>query len=272
MGTVTLSDTIEISLRRAERAGVITSVTREGEAPGEVPEGPGNLAHIAAELFLERAGLQLEASIRLTKRIPAGAGLGGGSSDAAAVLRLMRAATRTDPGIEELARAIGSDVPFCLSGGIALVRGRGDLVTPLPRRQGLPVVLLLSPAVSISTSWAYATLDEKRTSLTPQTPVPDNLDPVPDWPEDHAFPTDLRNDFLPVVLNRFEELRDTMRLLESARCRNWGLSGKGPTFYALFGTGDEADRFISGAPERESLRLVKAHLTGPVPAGASSNW
>lgn len=123
-----------------------------------------NLAYRAAARFLEETALPHAVRIRLTKRIPAGGGLGGGSSDAAAVLRSLAALTgREDPRLlGALALELGSDVPFFLGPGpLALGRGRGERLSPL---SALPVghLVLVLPPVRISTGDAYGDLAAKR--------------------------------------------------------------------------------------------------------------
>ncbi len=120
-----------------------------GEEQLGVPlEGPRNLAYRAAHELLEEAGRpDLGARIILDKRIPSGMGLGGGSSDAAAVLRGLNRLWRLDFDIETLERIaarVGSDVPFFLHGGTALVRGRGELIEPLPDHEPLQFSLFAS--------------------------------------------------------------------------------------------------------------------------------
>lgn len=128
-----------------------------------------NLAVRAARAMSERYARPLKVAIRLTKRIPAGAGLGGASADAAAVvLGLARAwgLETDDPTITEVARGLGADVPFFLEGGAALFVGRGDVLeTRLPALDA-PVVLAM-PAKPVSTAAAYAALD-----AAPRPPAP----------------------------------------------------------------------------------------------------
>ncbi|HLM96214.1 MAG TPA: 4-(cytidine 5'-diphospho)-2-C-methyl-D-erythritol kinase [Acidimicrobiales bacterium] len=115
---------------------------------GGVPTGPENLVARALTLVGRRA------SVRIVKRIPAGAGLGGGSSDAAAVLRW---AESSDPA---LAARLGSDVPFCVRGGHARVTGAGERLEPLPF-EDRRFVLLLSP-LSVDTDAVYRRWDDRR--------------------------------------------------------------------------------------------------------------
>lgn len=113
--SISLADEIDIAL--SDSGGVSISVEGGG---GLVPADGTNLACRAAAAFMDRAGLSGGVSIRILKRIPAGGGLGGGSSDAACTLRLMRDITGLDPGLFEIASSLGSDVPFLLTGGAAL--------------------------------------------------------------------------------------------------------------------------------------------------------
>jgi 4-diphosphocytidyl-2-C-methyl-D-erythritol kinase len=120
----------------------------------EVPAGASNLAWRAA------AAAGIDVAIALEKRIPAGAGLGGGSSDAAAVLRGLRDRFGLDPArAEVLAATLGSDVPVCLRGGTAWMRGRGERLEPVDGIAPTPVVLAVPPIHS-STPAVYRAWDE----------------------------------------------------------------------------------------------------------------
>jgi 4-diphosphocytidyl-2-C-methyl-D-erythritol kinase len=123
-----------------------------------VPRGQGNLAARAADLWFQAAGERAPfrgARIRLVKKIPVGGGLGGGSSDAGAVLRLLQGhagpeGRLADEDLLRVARALGADVPFFLTGGAAVGRGRGDEIEPLPPVRPLTFVLVTPP-------WAHDT-------------------------------------------------------------------------------------------------------------------
>ncbi len=125
------------------------------DAP-DVPCGEDNLAVRAVRAFEQAAGVRVDATLRLAKRIPAGAGLGGGSSDAAAVLRLLerRFAGGGPVACGELAARLGSDVPFFLGGGAAWCRGRGERVEPAAGVASLRL-LLLKPWFGVATADAY---------------------------------------------------------------------------------------------------------------------
>ena len=117
-----------------------------------------NLVVRAAKLFLEQAGIKGGLSIKLEKRIPHGAGLGGGSSDAAATLCALNELFKTKLSPEDLAglaTRIGSDVPFFLFESAAVCRGRGEIVEPIALKKKLPL-LLFKPAFGVPTAWAYS--------------------------------------------------------------------------------------------------------------------
>ncbi len=131
-----------------------------------------NLMIRAAKAFQEAAGLsELGAELTLRKRIPVGAGMAGGSSDAAAVLRGLNALAGKPFDEEELRRIaleVGSDVPYCVCGGSALAEGRGERLTPLPDMPKSSVVVV-KPAFSISTAELFGRIDGRRISTHPDT-------------------------------------------------------------------------------------------------------
>jgi 4-diphosphocytidyl-2-C-methyl-D-erythritol kinase len=151
MVTVDLADSLQFS------AGHGLEVVVE---PGAVARGYGDVPADGSNLVARALGLLgRDAHVRLVKRIPAGAGLGGGSADAAAVLRWAGA---SGPAAVELARQLGSDVPFCLAGGgRARVTGAGEVLTPLPFEDvaGRSYTLLVPP-FGVSTAAVYRAWDE----------------------------------------------------------------------------------------------------------------
>jgi 4-diphosphocytidyl-2-C-methyl-D-erythritol kinase len=154
MQVVSLADSL--TLTRREEPGIAIRC----DAPG-VPADESNLAFRAAAAALQAAGREDGLNIRLDKRIPSQAGLGGGSSNAAYILRgvnLLLKLGLSDARLLELAAGLGSDVPFFLIGGTAAVRGRGERMTALP--DGPPLwFVVVKPEVNVSTAWAYAALD-----------------------------------------------------------------------------------------------------------------
>lgn len=164
MQSVSLAD--ELTVAAGPGRG-ITLRTNLSYLPGDAR----NLAAIAARRFLEHTGLELAVDISLRKRIPVCAGLGGGSSDAAAVLRALNelAGTGLSPGsLARIGEKVGSDVPFCVLGGAALAEGRGERLTPV---QPLPpcTVVVCKPPFAISTPALFGALAGRKLRRRPDT-------------------------------------------------------------------------------------------------------
>jgi 4-diphosphocytidyl-2-C-methyl-D-erythritol kinase len=140
MQTIDLADTVTV--RRADNLTLsISGAAGLASEPSET-----NLAHRAAVLLRSRAGYAGGAAIELQKAIPVAAGLGGGSSDAAAVLRGLRTVWQldvSDDDLEACGRELGSDVPFFVRGGTALASGRGDVLERLPEPESIRLAILL---------------------------------------------------------------------------------------------------------------------------------
>lgn len=159
MQTIALHDTVEISLMPG-RPDIHLTVTGD-EAEG-VPMDGTNIVHRAATRLQDLTPNAPGLEITLTKRIPSQAGLGGGSSDAAATLRAVNALLRLDlptSRLTEIAATLGADVSFFLVGGAALVEGLGERVTALPARSPDWPLVIVKPSVGVSTAWAYGALD-----------------------------------------------------------------------------------------------------------------
>lgn len=136
-----------------------------------IPTGDKNIAVKAARAFYEELGREGGAHIRITKRIPVCAGLGGGSTDAAAVLNALNAlhgAALSARQLHTAAMRAGSDVPFCLEGGTALAEGRGEVLTPLPPLPRTPIVICM-PHFSCSTPELFARIDARKSRCHPDT-------------------------------------------------------------------------------------------------------
>lgn len=154
MQEISLCDDIEITLRSDGKIHLVCS------AP-QLCDEKDNIAYKAALLFFKTTGKDYGCDITLTKRIPVCAGLGGGSSDAAAVIKGLNLLCNTTLTIEEmctLGKALGADVPFFINGGTALAEGIGEILTPITgiRPKWLAVI---KPDINISTPEAYRLLD-----------------------------------------------------------------------------------------------------------------
>jgi len=161
--TVGLSDKLEISISPSSSAcSAECGIEVVADDPA-VPSGPSNLAYRAAELWKQTRGFRGGIKVQLTKRIPAGSGLGGASSDAAATILGLECLTGNRLDLTrrvELAAGLGSDIPFFLWGGRALGCGRGEEIYPLgdlPQRH----CLIAFPGFSVSTTEAYQEADRR---------------------------------------------------------------------------------------------------------------
>lgn len=165
MQAVTLFDDVAVRLVPGGRIGARSNLSY-------LPADSRNIACRAAEAFFERTGMTgMGAEIRLKKRIPVCAGMGGGSSDGAAVLRALNRLTGaglTAAELEELARPLGSDVPFCVAGGAAIGTGRGDVLTPIAPLRPCTIVIC-KPPFSISTPELFKLIDRRRSKTRPDT-------------------------------------------------------------------------------------------------------
>lgn len=136
-----------------------------------LPSDGRNLAQMAAAAFRKATGDDLQVDIAIEKRIPVCAGMAGGSSDAAAVLKAMNALTErhfTLARLAEIGQTVGSDVPYCVMGGTALAEGRGELLTPLPPLPRCHVVVC-KPAFSVSTPQLFSRVDVRKIVRRPDT-------------------------------------------------------------------------------------------------------
>lgn len=218
-----------------ELADRVTIVPAPGEpltlrcaAPG-VPAGEENLAWRAAAAFAKFAKLKPAWRISVRKRIPVAAGLGGGSSDAGAVLRLLHQIhpVLTDADLLRLATNLGADVPFFLAPEPAIGRGIGEELLPLKIRRPLPVVLVF-PGFPISTTWAYqhwrpdpadGALDPLCAALAAGNPA--------------QVAANLANDLAPAAMAKFPLLQIIRAQMMTNGALGTGMSGSGPTLFAI---------------------------------------
>lgn len=163
MQSVSLHDTLIIEPSSA------FSIAADG--PVRVPVSGDNLALRAAEALREHANLDAAVSIRLRKRIPTGAGLGGGSSDAAAVLHALNKLWSLNYSLDtlcDIGLRLGADIPYCLRGGLARVQGVGEIISPLPVRRVYHLVII-QPCRGLSTKQVFTALGEAQALRHPDT-------------------------------------------------------------------------------------------------------
>ncbi|HEX8458487.1 MAG TPA: 4-(cytidine 5'-diphospho)-2-C-methyl-D-erythritol kinase [Pyrinomonadaceae bacterium] len=225
--TVTLHDQLTFEIDDDERIELTC------DAPG-VPCDESNLVHRAAVALRARYGVRRGARIRLEKQIPAGGGLGGGSSNAATALvglaRLweLKADKRS---LVELGASLGADVPFFLTGGTALGTGRGTDIHAVADAPARPL-LIVTPRVHVSTAEAYKSLNSY--ALT-KALAPANLTVSRVQAEiSGSLHAALRNDFEPVVYRLYPEIERVRAALAAAGAEGALLSGSGASVFGLF--------------------------------------
>ena len=217
---------------------------RRSPAPGltctdpTLPVGADNLVLRAAALFNARLPQSPQAwHIHLEKQIPVGAGLGGGSADAAAVLRgLNRLNGNPFAAVElhALAAQLGSDVPFQVVGGTALMQGRGERLEGLAWR-GEVFYVLVYPEVEVSSAWAYGRVGVGLTPESPYLKFTNSLKIKSGGCVDHALLFRvLENDFLPLIERTYPIVAQLRAVLEATGALACSMSGSGSTVYGVF--------------------------------------
>jgi 4-diphosphocytidyl-2-C-methyl-D-erythritol kinase len=218
--TISLADQLTITYARAAR----TQITIEG-----MPDVPDNLAARAARAVLTELRLKATVQIYIEKRIPLGAGLGGGSSDAAAVLLalpMLAGRVISAARLHALAVPLGSDVPFFLMGGTALGLGRGEELYPLADLPPLRGVLLV-PGIHVSTPDAYRALSS--TLADPERKLAAFQESVL-----HPLEQPLVNDFEKVVFAQHARLKALKQRLLKYGADQALMSGSGSSIFGLF--------------------------------------
>ncbi|MEB3211319.1 MAG: 4-(cytidine 5'-diphospho)-2-C-methyl-D-erythritol kinase [Leptolyngbyaceae bacterium] len=224
----------------------------------DVPLGPENLACKAAELmrqtFPDAAKKYGGVEITLQKHIPIGAGLAGGSSNAAAVLvglDLLWGLGLTQAELQTLGATLGSDIPFCVVGGTAIATGRGERIAPLPDLDATYVVLAKYGSMAVSTPWAYKSYRAQfsESYVSDQVSVGDRHRQLHSGPIvaaiTHKDMTQvgalLHNDLEKVVLPEYPQVQALRAALLQHNPLGAMMSGSGPTVFALAETRDHAE-------------------------------
>lgn len=226
MQTISIRDDVEVEVGTAKPWTL--SCDKE-----DVPQDSSNLAWKAAEMFCRAAKRDPEGvAIRITKRIPTQAGLGGGSADAAAVLRALNRHYDYPFSIyalAELGAEVGSDVPFCTLGGTVLCQGRGERLRKLP---DLPETLFVvcKPDFPVSTPELYRRLDETAIARRPDHTA---MEAGIVQGDVGAIAGQLCNVFEPVVTEKHLELNYIKSLMNSYGALGFAMSGSGPSVYAI---------------------------------------
>jgi 4-diphosphocytidyl-2-C-methyl-D-erythritol kinase len=230
-----------VRLEPVEQAGEQVSLSVEGPFAGQI-SGTNLVASALDRIAGAEPRLRLGA-VTLQKYLPVAAGIGGGSADAAALLRAVRRANPDLASVVDwlgIAASLGADVPVCFLNETALVWGVGERVIPVRSFPSLPAVLLnpCAPVAADKTARVFRRL-EVATAVAP--PQPAHLPPMSDAQSLLDFMRAEGNDLLPVVLATMPAVEEVRSALESSRgCLYAGLSGAGPTCFGVYASTGEA--------------------------------
>jgi len=199
-----------------------------------LPVDHRNLVIKATRAFEKKTGIEVKSHIDLEKNIPVAAGLGGGSSDAAAVLKGINFVYETglnSPEMESLGAGLGADIPFFIKPGHKIARGIGEKLSPIALEKELYLVLI-NPGIGVSTAEIYRKI--QLTSSKNQTNVPTSL-------KGYREAVDLlRNDLEPIVASDHQEIAEVKRFLLNSGAEGSMMSGSGPTVFGIFKNGRNA--------------------------------
>lgn len=206
-----------------------------------VPNNNTNIACKAAEAMISKYNLNAGVKIKIDKRIPVAAGLAGGSSDAAAVIKGINSLFKLGIGEKELMEVgstIGADVPYCIKGGTALAEGIGEKLTQLPLLSDIPI-LIIKPKIGVSTAWVYKNL---------------NLDNVICRPDTESIITAIKNKDIRFIAKNMQNILESVTIqkhpiiesiknsmLEKGAIGSM-MSGSGPSVFGIFDDMDKAKK------------------------------
>lgn len=227
MQEISLGDEITLTLEDGGDWRVVTG-------SGEIPCDEHNLAVKAAKLFFEAANIKKTGlTVEIEKHTPVMAGMGGGSSDGAAVLQLLQAhygASLSEKTLYRLAEQVGSDVPFFLFGGTALAEEKGQVLTRLPAMPACEIVLC-KPNFPISTPELFRVVDRESITERPDASAMEDALARGSLPDVAAA---LGNVFAPIVFRDHPEMAEIQNTLLSHGALNAAMTGSGPTMFGLF--------------------------------------
>jgi 4-diphosphocytidyl-2-C-methyl-D-erythritol kinase len=233
-----------------------------------LPRNEDNLAYRAAELFFAQTGLPTGVSIKLSKHIPVAAGLGGGSSDAAAVLatlNVMHSSLLESETLQKLAGTLGADVPFFLQSRPCVATGIGDVLQPLEKWPKLWYVIV-APRLHISTARVYAGLGRQPANSEAQRAAELKL-----TKEEHkiiidffrevplAFPAFFENDLEAVTVTHYPIIEDIKSSLIAAGAAGALMSGSGPSVFGVFDSSARASAAVDALSRQEMGKIFLVH-------------
>lgn len=259
MVAITLFDELEIKKRKPDKSkGKQVAQLRVTCDHPLVPRGEKNLAYRAASLLLHEAGVTAPLDIHIRKRIPVGAGLGGGSTDAAAALvgitRLLK--LHFSPRrLEKLAACLGADVPFFIRARPVRARGIGDRLTPLKRVPPWWLVILY-PGFPVSTAWVYGNLRLNLTKSRANTKLSTLLTSAP------KFADLLVNDLEVVTVKRYRRIKRLKDSLIEVGAAKALMTGSGSAVFGIFGSREKAKMAYRKLRKTNDIQVLLAQVIG----------
>ena len=247
MQEINFFDLISISKKEKSKIKLICN------GPIDVPDDKTNLCYKAAKLIYDNYNCTNGVDISLTKNIPIGAGLGGGSSNAATVLKQLNDILELNISknhLHELALEIGCDVPFFIDGGIQLCEGKGEKLTPLSVDLSKYFIILILPNFSISTKWAYSFFKNDLCKRFDSNKFR-SFQHCVDW-------TLFENDFEKVINLTYPEIDQIRSVLESQKALFVSLSGSGSTMFGVF------DDILNVDLTNHTLKSHNSHIVKPI--------
>ncbi len=236
MQTLQLHDIITIQ-------EIESGIEIECEAP-YVPTNNSNIAYKAAERVIQKYGLSVGVRIKIEKRIPVAAGLAGGSTDAAAVLKGINelfGLGMDQKSLMDIGKTIGADVPYCIVGGTALAEGIGEIITPLPKMEAIPVILI-KPRFGVSTASVFKSLQMDNIADRPKT---DMLINALENRDIKFIGKNLCNVLESVTVERYPLIDKIKKDLVARGSIGSIMSGSGPTVFGLFEDDETAKKAYS---------------------------
>lgn len=204
-----------------------------------IPNDSRNIAYKCAATFMEKWGIDRAVTINIDKRIPVAAGLAGGSTDGAAVIKLLSEMYGVNAPLSEMtaiAGSIGADIPFCLTGGTCIAEGIGERLTPVDVSTPAYTILICNGGGGVSTRTAYEEIDNlpKKGDKPDRRILLDNL-------RAGNIPTGLYNTFEEVILPRHKTAAELKRALTEYGAESAMMSGSGPSVFGIFKNSDDRD-------------------------------
>lgn len=262
MQTVGIYDTLVLKKTERDIAFHVT-MAGEGNSPsadaGEVPNNEDNLGYKAAKLLMETYGIAEGVDIFLTKRIPVAAGMAGGSTDAAAVLKGMNLLFElglSEETLQELGLKLGADVPYCIQGGTALAEGIGEKLTGLADAPDC-FLLVAKPDISVSTKYVYENLKPDALECRPD--IYGMMDAIEKGSLEGVLSC-MENVLQSVTEVKYPVISKLKQQMEAEGAVKAMMSGSGPTVFGIFKEKEIAKTAYKAILESELAKQV--FLTG----------